>query len=77
MTPGAQPKTLRCESCGATLSPDKSNCDYCGSHHNLPVWKAEPSIETPVATRVLSPRRILVLLAVALLGALSAWLITR
>ncbi|MEM6331492.1 MAG: hypothetical protein AAF790_14770 [Planctomycetota bacterium] len=69
-------KAMRCESCGAALSPDKPTCDYCGSHHNLPAYRAEGLSATPART---TPRRAYALWmgAAAASGAAAAALVWR
>ncbi len=53
-------KALRCESCGAALSPDNPTCDYCGSHHDLPTYAEAKLTQPPKRPR---SRRILITLA--------------
>lgn len=70
-------QALRCESCGAALPADKPTCDYCGSHHALPVYQPGTISDSPVEAPWLSPRRLLVLVAVAAVAAGGAWLVLR
>ncbi|MEN1679074.1 MAG: hypothetical protein AAGJ46_05745 [Planctomycetota bacterium] len=70
-------KAIRCESCGATIAPGTTRCDYCGSHHQLPAYTGEPVVEAPATSAPLRLKRVAVLIGVAAIGALAAWALTR
>ena len=41
---------MRCESCGAETSPDRSVCEFCGSHLERPAAASAAAAPTPGAT---------------------------
>jgi hypothetical protein len=55
------PKDLKCPSCGATIKPTSSRCDYCGSHLTPLVELPEPTkladIIVGMAIRVTHPQQ--------------------
>lgn len=71
-------KAIRCESCGAALPVEKPTCDYCGSHHNLPVLPAaEKPTEIEPSARHRFDSRVILLAVVVVAGIFVLWLLSQ
>lgn len=75
--PPTSSQAIRCESCGATLTPGQTECEYCGSQHNLPAYRSEASPKPNASPTAFRAKRFAVLLAVAATAAAAVWLVMR